>query len=103
MKTLLLAFLCVLSFNGLAQEKTINRLEQQQKLVAVQAEIELLSEKIDRVQLRLNELDPVEVPTAVSDELELMKNQLISKKRVEYSIKAYLESIEEGEKANDKE
>lgn len=103
MKTLLLALLCALSFNSLAQEKTINRQEQQQKLAEVQAEIALLSEKIDRVQLRLNQLPPEEIPVTVTDELQLMRDQLLTKQRAEFSIRAYLESTEEAENANDNE
>lgn len=103
MKTLILAFLCALSFNSLGQEKTINRQEQLDKLAIVQAEIAVLSEKIGRVELRLSQLAPEEIPVTVKDELELMKDQLITKQRFEYSVKAYLESTEDAENSGENE
>jgi len=81
--------LCLLNVN--AQEKQLDRNAQQAKLATTQTEILQLEEKIENIEGRVAATPPQDVHPNTQEELDRLKNQLTKLKRVEFSIKSYLE------------
>lgn len=104
MKAIGVLLLCALSFGVNAQEKQIDRNAQVAKLSTVQAEIVSLDEKIERIESRLEETDPQQVAPTTLEELDRLKNKRDQLKRIEFSVKAYLDDTEKKEpkKSSDK-
>ena len=102
MKFIGVLMICALTFGVNAQEKQIDMNAQTAKLTTVQSEIVVLEEKIGRIEGRLEETDPQNISPATQDELNRLKMKLDHLKRVEKSVKAYIDSEKEPKKTSDK-
>ena len=78
-------------------QKQFNLNQQQQKLSEVQGKIIVLEEKISRIQHRIDESDPNDVPQDVYTVLDGLNTDLNMLKRKEISIKAYIDSQEDNQ------
>lgn len=94
MKRVIFTLLILFAFSANAQEKSINKSEQEAKLVTVQEQIVRLEEKIQKIETRIEGVDPSHISQEVYDELNLTKQKLDRLKRVEYSIVEYLKADE---------
>jgi hypothetical protein len=103
MKFIGVLMICAFSFGVNAQEKQIDMNAQTAKLSTVQSEIVVLEEKIGRIEGRLEETDPQNITPATQEELDRLKMKLDHLKRVEVSVKAYIDSEKkEPKKSSDK-
>ncbi len=100
MKTIMMILFTFLLANVYAQDKQLDRNAQLAKLESTQLEIIQLEDKITKIEERVNLTPPSEQHPSTQEELDKLKSNLLKLKRVEFSIKAYLEESKGVDKKN---